>query len=174
MAALDRRPRWFAGVLIALQPSPATLTLPALIALAGSFFYALLMIVTRYVRGTHDVVMATGQIATTLIFSIMAAPFGWQPLPLNHALLMALLGLVAVLALMSVNRSLKLAPASVVVPYQYTLILWAVLLGYLVFGDQPQPHVLIGGAIIIAAGLFIFLREQTVGQRETPPVPPPA
>jgi drug/metabolite transporter (DMT)-like permease len=164
----------FAGVLIALQPSPATLTLPALIALAGSFFYALLMIVTRYVRGTHDVVMATGQISTTLVFSIIAAPFGWQPLPLNHALLMALLGLVAVLALMSVNRSLKLAPASVVVPYQYTLILWAVLLGYLVFGDQPQPHVLIGGAIIIAAGLFIFLRERAVGGSETPPVPPPA
>jgi len=49
-----------------------------------------------------------------------------------------------------------------------------VLLGYLVFGDQPQPHVLIGGAIIIAAGLFIFLRERTVGGSETPSVPPPA
>ena len=164
----------FIGVLIALQPSPATLTWPALIALAGSFFYALLMIVTRYVRGTNDVVMAAGQISTTLVFAIIAAPFGWQPLPLSDALLMALLGFVAVIALMSVNRSLKLAPASVVVPYQYTLILWAVLLGYLVFGDQPQSHVLIGGAIIIAAGLFIFLRERTVGGTATPPVPPPA
>ena len=164
----------FIGVLIALQPSPATLTWPALIALAGSFFYALLMIVTRYVRGTNDVVMAAGQISTTLVFAIVAAPFGWQPLPLGDALLMALLGFVAVIALMSVNRSLKLAPASVVVPYQYTLILWAVLLGYLVFGDQPQPHVLIGGAIIIAAGLFIFLRERAVGGAATPPVPPPA
>lgn len=164
----------FIGVLIALQPSPATLTWPALIALTGSFFYALLMIVTRYVRGTNDVVMAAGQISTTLVFAIVAAPFGWQPLPLSDALLMALLGFVAVIALTSVNRSLKLAPASVVVPYQYTLILWAVLLGYLVFGDQPQPHVLIGGVIIIAAGLFIFLRERTVGGAATPPVPPPA
>lgn len=164
----------FAGVLIALQPSPATLTWPALIALTGSFCYALLMIVTRYVRGTHDVVMAAGQISTTVVFAIAAAPFGWQPLPLSDALLMALLGLVAVVALMSVNRSLKLASASVVVPYQYTMILWAVLLGYLVFGDRPQPHVLIGGAIIIAAGLFIFLREQAVGGAETPSVPPPA
>jgi drug/metabolite transporter (DMT)-like permease len=62
----------------------------------------------------------------------------------------------------------------VVVPYQYTMIIWAVLLGYVVFGDRPQPHVLIGGAIIIAAGLFIFVREQAVGRSETPPVPPPA
>jgi drug/metabolite transporter (DMT)-like permease len=100
----------FVGVLIALQPSPATLTWPALIALTGSFCYALLMIVTRYVRGTHDVVMAAGQISTTLVFSVIAAPLSWQPLPLTDALLMALLGLVSVIALMCVNRSLKLAP----------------------------------------------------------------
>ena len=69
-------------------------------------------------------------------------------------------------ALFCVNRSLKLAPASVVVPYQYTLIVWAILFGYLVFGDVPDPPMLAGSAIIIAAGLYIFWREQTVGRPE--------
>lgn len=163
----------FAGVVIALNPSAATLTWPALIALGGSFFYALLMIVTRYLRGTSDVVLATGQIGMTLAFSLIAAPFGWVALAWGDVMLMGLLGAVAVVALMSVNRSLKLAPASVVVPYQYTLIVWAVVFGYLVFGDVPQPHVLIGSAIIIAAGLFIFWREQMAARSHRAHVPTP-
>jgi drug/metabolite transporter (DMT)-like permease len=61
---------------------------------------------------------------------------------------------------MCVNQSLRLAPASVVVPYQYSLIVWAVIFGYFVFGDVPKPHTLVGAAIIVASGLFIFLREQ--------------
>ncbi|MCC7347954.1 MAG: DMT family transporter [Variibacter sp.] len=161
----------FAGVLIALKPSPATLTWPALIALAGSVCYALLMIVTRHLRGTSDVVMASGQIVATLAFGAVMAPFGWVAPSLRDFLLLGLLGVVAVVALMCVNRSLKLAPASVVVPYQYTLIVWAMVLGYLVFGDVPGPHVLAGSAIIVAAGLFIFWREQA--RAGGPHVPPP-
>ncbi len=77
------------------------------------------------------------------------------PSPRDLALL-ALLGMVAMVAHVCVNRSLKLAPASIVVPYQYTTIVWAVAFGYLVFGDVPDAAMLIGAAIIIAAGLFIF------------------
>ena len=56
--------------------------------------------------------------------------------------LLALLGMVAMVAHVCVNRSLKLAPASTVVPYQYTTIVWAVLFGYLVFGDVPDAWML--------------------------------
>jgi drug/metabolite transporter (DMT)-like permease len=73
---------------------------------------------------------------------------------------MAILGVVACAAFACINRSLKLAPASVVVPYQYTMIVWAVALGFLVFGDIPDALTLTGAAIIIAAGLYIFWREQ--------------
>ena len=68
--------------------------------------------------------------------------------------------------LVAVNRSLKLAPASVVVPYQYTMLIWAIALGYLVFGDVPDVPMLVGGAIIVASGLYIFWREQIVARRE--------
>src|SRR6266567_253041 len=69
--------------------------------------------------------------------------------------------LPALVALACVNRSLMLAPASVVVPYQYTLIVWAIVLGYIVFGDLPDAFTLSGAAVIITAGLYIFFREQT-------------
>ena len=74
-------------------------------------------------------------------------------------------GVVSIIALFCVNRSLKLAPASVVVPYQYTLILWAVLLGWRVFGEVPDGFTLAGGAIIVAAGLYIFWREQAAARK---------
>jgi drug/metabolite transporter (DMT)-like permease len=163
----------FAGVIITLRPSAATLSWPALIALAGSFFFSLLMIATRTLRGTADIVLTGGQIATTLLFATIAAPFGWIAPTWPHFCGLALLGVVAMIALFCVNRSLKLAPASVVVPYQYTLIVWAILFGYLVFGDVPDALMLIGSVIIIAAGLYIFWREQAVGRPEQTFTPPP-
>jgi drug/metabolite transporter (DMT)-like permease len=84
----------------------------------------------------------------------------------RDTLLLALLGMVAMVAHVCVNRSLKLAPASTVVPYQYTTIVWAVLFGYWVFGDVPDAAMLAGAAIIIAAGLFILLRERQLARRE--------
>jgi drug/metabolite transporter (DMT)-like permease len=163
----------FAGVIIALRPSAATLTWPALIALTGSFFFSLLLIATRSLRGTADIVLTGGQLAGTLIFGTMVAPFGWITSSWPDFFCLGLLGVVAMLGLFCVNRSLKLAPASVVVPYQYTLIVWAILFGYFVFGDLPDLPMLAGSGIIIAAGLYIFWREQAVGRPEETFTPPP-
>jgi drug/metabolite transporter (DMT)-like permease len=156
----------FIGVMIALRPSAATLTLPALIAIVGSFCFAVFLIITRMLRGTSDVVMVGGQFAAMLVVSGFAAPFGWiTPSALDFGLLMVL-GVVAMAAFACVNRSLKLSAASVVVPYQYTMIVWAVALGWMVFGDVPDAFTLGGAAIIIAAGLYILWREQIVTRRE--------
>ena len=163
----------FCGVVVALRPGSATLSWPALIALAGSFTFSLSMVATRYLRGTGDTVLVTTQTVGALTLGAVLAPIGWvTPVPRDLALL-ALLGIVAMLAHMAVNRSLILAPASTVVPYQYTTIVWAVLFGYLVFGDVPAWAMLIGAAIIIAAGLFIFLREQALARSASFSEPPP-
>ncbi len=57
------------------------------------------------------------------------------------------------------------APATTVVPYQYTLILWGMLFGYTFFGEMIGPLTMAGAGIIVASGLFIFLREQQLGRR---------
>jgi drug/metabolite transporter (DMT)-like permease len=150
----------FIGVLIALRPSPATLSLPALIAIAGSLCFAMMMITARQLRGTSDSVLVTGQMLGALVFGLAAAPFGWVTPSWRDCLLLALLGVVAVGAHVCVNRSLKLAPASTVAPYQYTLIVWAVVFGYFVFCDVAEPWTLVGAALIIAAGWWLFAVEQ--------------
>ena len=103
----------FLGVIIALRPSTAMFTLPALIGLAGACSLRCSTIVTRMLRGTSDVVMVSGQFGAMLLISGAAAPFAWiAPSALDFGLLM-LLGVVAMVAFVCVNRSLKLAPASV-------------------------------------------------------------
>src|SRR3954453_2297602 len=163
----------FAGVLIALRPSAATLTLPALIALAGSFFFAIFLIITRMLRGTSEVVMVSGTFGAMVVVSGVVAPLGWVGPSAGDFALMMLLGVVAAAAFACVNRSLKLAAASIVVPYQYTMIVWAVALGWLVFGDVPDAFTLAGSAIIVMAGLYIFWREQIVTRREPAFAEPP-
>jgi len=163
----------FCGVLIALRPSTQTVSWPALIALGGSTSFALLMLITRSLRATPDIVLTTSQFCGTFALGAVLSPIGWVTPTAGSLVLFAAAGLISVAALFCVNRSLKLAPASVVVPYQYSMIVWAVIFGFVVFGDVPSWATIIGAAIIIAAGLYIFVREQQLG-REEPAVNPPA
>lgn len=159
----------FVGVLLALWPSAETLTLPALIAIAGSLCFALMTVMARTLRGTPDVTLVTWQTVGALIGGLLLLPTGWvTPTPFDFALL-GLLGVVAMLAHMCVTRSLKLAPASVVTPYTYTLIVWAVIFGWLVFGDVPSWNVLAGAGVIVAAGLALFIVESRANRPVDPP-----
>jgi len=162
----------FCGVVIALHPSAQSVTWPAMIALAGSLAFSWLMLITRSLRATPDIVLASAQFLGTLVFGIVVAPFGWITPTWVHLGLFFAAGAISVCALLCVNRSLKLAPASTVAPYQYSMIVWAVMFGYAVFGDVPQAHTALGAAIIIAAGLYIFLRERELGRTETVVNPP--
>ncbi len=150
----------FAGVLLALRPSPASFTLPALIAVAGSLFFAVQLVMTRMLRNTAQMVLISGQLASTLALGAVTAPFAWVTAPPLDFLLLMLFGVLSIVGLACVNHALRLAPASVVVPYQYTMIVWAIVLGFAVFGDVPDFFTLAGAAVIIAAGLYIFLIEQ--------------
>jgi drug/metabolite transporter (DMT)-like permease len=162
----------FCGVLVALGPSSNTVSWPAVIALGGSMSFALLMLITRSLRATSDIVLASSQFIGTFLLGALLSPFGWVTPSLGSLGLFAAAGCISVAALLCVNRSLKLAPASVVVPYQYSMIVWAVMFGIAVFGDVPSMATIAGAAIIIGAGLYIFLRERDLGRSETVVSPP--
>src|SRR6266851_5791267 len=157
---------------IVLRPSSQTVSWPAMIALGGSLSFAVLMLITRSLRATPDIVLASSQFAGTFLLGALLSPFGWVTPGLVSLGLFAAAGCISVAALLCVNRSLKLAPASVVVPYQYSMIIWAVTFGYAVFGDVPSLATIVGAAIIIGAGIYIFLRERQLGRGETAVSPP--
>lgn len=153
----------FIGVVIVLRPSSASLTWPSLYALLGSFSLAMTLILSRLLRSTSDSVLVTWQFVGSLTIGAVLSVGAWQTpdLPNLYALLM--LGVVACIAHMMMTRSLKLASASLLAPLQYTLLLWAIIMGAIFFGDVPDVQVLIGSAVIIVAGLFIFHRQKVKG-----------
>jgi drug/metabolite transporter (DMT)-like permease len=149
----------FAGVVVALQPGGGTLSLHALVALLGSVFYSISIVATRRLRRVPNTMLVASQMAV-LAAAAAAAGSGWiWPSPVQAGL-MAAIGAIALLGFLTQNLGLKLARASVVAPLQYTSILWAGVLGFLMFGEVPGRATLLGTAVIVAAGGFILLREQ--------------
>lgn len=159
----------FCGVVIALRPSSSSFTLPALIALAGSVTYALVLLTTRMLRATNDVMLMTTYFIGAVAFGLVTAPFGWITPSGIDLLCLAGVGFANVVAQFCVIRSLKLASATVVVPYQYTLIVWSVMFGWLMFAELPDIYTVGGAAIIVAAGLYIFWRERIKAQEAVAP-----
>jgi drug/metabolite transporter (DMT)-like permease len=150
----------FVGVVIALEPSSQALTPQAIISILGSMFFAFMLLLGRSLRGTPDTTLVFWQIMGAGLAGLAAVSFEWTPVSLRDLVLLALLGVVAMLAHVLVNRALKLADAATVAPLQYTMLFWAIVFGWLVFGDVPRISMLVGSGFIIASGLFIFFREQ--------------
>jgi len=159
----------FTGVVIALRPSSSSFTLPALIALSGSVTYALVLITTRALRQSNDIVLMTAYFIGAVAFGLVTVPFGWVTPTAYDVLFLAGVGVSNIVAQFCVIRALKLASASVVVPYQYTLIVWSVVFGWLMFAELPDGYTIVGAMIIVAAGLYIFWREQVKAREAAAP-----
>jgi drug/metabolite transporter (DMT)-like permease len=156
----------FLGVLIALNPSSAMFTLPAVISIFGTMAFTIMLMLGRSLRKTPGSVLVFWQMAAATIAGLCTTPFQWvTPTPVDLSL-MAVLGVVAMAAHVLMTYSMKNAPAASVAPLQYTMLFWAIVLGWLVFGDIPSVPVMIGAALIIASGLYIFFREQRLRKRD--------
>jgi drug/metabolite transporter (DMT)-like permease len=150
----------FVGVLIALTPSGAVSGSATAAAIFGSGCFAAMVITGRTLRGTPDTALVFWQLVGAGLIGAVVTPFAWSaPTAFDWALL-SLLGVVAMLAHICITRALKLADAALVAPLQYTLLPWAILLGWLFFADVPGPAMLAGGIIIVLAGLILLLPER--------------
>jgi drug/metabolite transporter (DMT)-like permease len=149
----------FLGVLILLAPSLQISGPGAVFALLGTVAFAAIMVLGRSLRETPDRDLVLFQLAAAALAGLLLAPFDWQPLQSGGDLaLLFLLGVVATAAHMLVTRALKLADASVVAPLQYSLLVWGVVFGFLVFGDVPAPAMLLGAVLIVGSGLIVLRR----------------
>ncbi|RUV77240.1 MAG: DMT family transporter [Mesorhizobium sp.] len=100
---------------------------------------------------------------TASILALLSLPFGWQALTPVQAGLLIAAGFCGGVAQILMTAAYRHAEASVVAPFEYTSMLLGIVVGYLVFGDIPTVHMLIGGLIVVAAGIFIIWRERQLG-----------
>jgi S-adenosylmethionine uptake transporter len=158
----------FAGVLLALHPSPAGLSTGELCAVVGSVAYAGFLVATRKLASTDGSILMAVQLAGALLFgATLVLLQGWTPPGPRDLALMVVLGVGSLAGNLCVNRALRLAPASVVTPFSYTMIVWGLLFGWLFLGELPDALALAGAAIIVGAGLVIFVREQALRRART-------
>jgi drug/metabolite transporter (DMT)-like permease len=151
----------FCGALVIVRPGGLPLDWGVLFALSSATLYALYIVITRKVSA-HDSA-ATSMTYTALIGLVMSGAVGmffWQPMGWGDFLLV-----VTVMATTSAGHgimvyALSMAPASVVQPFNYFSLPWAILLSAVVFNHWIDPVSMIGAAIIVAAGLVVMARER--------------
>jgi drug/metabolite transporter (DMT)-like permease len=164
----------FVGVILTLLPhlgegatNDAQQALGAVLSLTAAIVAAFAMIQVRRLTETEP----TGSIV--LYFTLVSAaiglatlPFGWLiPTPRELAMLVSI-GILGGIAQICLTQSYRLGDASLIAPFEYASILFALLIGYLAFGEVPVPLVLLGAAIVVAAGIFVVLRESKLGLRQ--------
>lgn len=153
----------FAGMLLIVQPTGEGFRPEALLVVASSFSYALMMILTRWMVRRSGGAERT---ATFLFytFAVQAAGFfiavpRLRPMTAFDLGLTGAVGLLALGGHFGITLAFQRAPVSVVAPFEYTALVWATLFGFVVFGDLPDPTVWVGVAIIVGAGLYTLRHE---------------
>ncbi|MEM7257007.1 MAG: DMT family transporter [Pseudomonadota bacterium] len=161
------RHRWiavvigFIGVVIALNPAGSIHWQGYVLAIIGTITYAGLFLTGRYLsktESTPSLVMSynvgVGFIGLALLPSV------WTGMDAGQWAVLCLLALLAVTGHFCITAAFASAEASLLSPFEYTALFWAVLYDWLLWHDAPNPHTLTGGAIVIAAGLYFIYRER--------------
>jgi drug/metabolite transporter (DMT)-like permease len=151
----------FVGVLIMLEPWTISIHWLSLVVLGATFCYSLSTVLTRLIsRYDHDAATIFWFCLFASIASLIGAIPDWKwPTPAGWVWLSSL-GMIGGVGQILATRALRLAPASVLAPFDYSSIVFAVLYGYLWFHENPSPAVWVGLPLVIASGLYILHRER--------------
>ena len=153
----------FIGILIILNPGNGIFSPYALVPLAGAILFALYGLLTRYV-GQYDNSI-TSFFWTGVVGSIAMTVVGlnfWDPVSKSDWSIMLLLSASGVVGHYLLIKCYEVAEASAVQPFAYLQLIWASMIGIIIFGEQITTNVLIGACIIVGAGLFTLWRERKV------------
>ena len=153
----------FVGVLIVVRPGVEGFNQFSLLALTSVVFCAVRDLATRQVPVKIPSLFIT--LVTTVAIAITGAvilvPLGGWTAPSGRALgLLAFAAILLLIGYQCIIMALRSGDISAVVPFRYSALLWAMLLGYLVFGDVPDAMMVTGASIIVLSGLYAFYRER--------------
>jgi len=167
-----RRRRWtatlvgFVGVLIVLRPGASGLGLGEMLALAGAFLTALVIIVVKQMSRTEpsNAIVAYMVLLLTPMSLVVAVPFWSWPQSADWPFVIGM-GLAGTVGHVCWTRAISMADASVVVPFDYVRLIFTIVIGIFAFAEHPDMFTLIGSAIIVLAGIYIARREAMLNQR---------
>lgn len=163
------------GVLIVLAPRLTTLNedtfemtqaVGAVLVLLGAFCAALAQIYIRKLVQTEQTSAIVFYFSlTSSLLSLLTLPFGWVVPGMTEAVFLVLAGVLGGTAQIFLTSSYRFADASVIAPFDYASMLFAIVIGYVFFDEVPTGQMLLGASLVILAGIVIILRERQLGLR---------
>ncbi len=148
------------GAMIIIRPGSGVLSLYALLPVGAAVCYSGFALATRFVGQSESVWTSLfyGAVLGGFIFTAII-PFYWQTPDTTAIILMILIGIISTVPHFLLIQSLTLAEASVVAPFGYVGLLFATIWGMIFFGDYPDAYTYLGAFIIVAAGVYVWHRE---------------
>lgn len=152
----------FAGVLIMVRPGggDALVSIGAAAALAGTFLFALSMVlVRRLVRGDSSVSVTFHSAIVSMVVMLPLLAFDFVLPDPSDLLMMLAVGLLGGIGGIVIVEAFRQAPPPVLAPFEYSAMIWAVVFGWLIWRDLPDQWIVVGGTVVVASGIYIVHRE---------------
>ena len=160
----------FCGVLLIVRPGTDGFTIWSVYALISVLFVTMRDLVTRRMSGavhSMTVTFATS-LGVLVFFGIASLSVDWVPMDAAAIGLTLGAGVMVFFGYLCSVMVMRVGEIAIVAPFRYTGIIWALLLGWFIFGDWPSGLTLIGAAIVVATGVFSFYRERQLARRHRP------
>jgi drug/metabolite transporter (DMT)-like permease len=150
----------FAGVFVACDPTHLGLSVPVLLVLAAAVLWGIAVVLLRKTAlAERTMIQLILNNFYFLVFSAVPALILWRTPDWEQMLLLLSVGALGGVAQYLLFEGMKRAPVSIVAPFEYTSLVWAFALGFAIWGDVPRREVVLGAALIFAAGLLIVANE---------------
>lgn len=163
--------RWLAicvgvsGVMVIVRPGFDGFSIFSLLALVTVMFSTARDLITRLIPQNIPSmqISAVTAIAMTIVGGIIVATGSWMPVSTGNLGLLACAALLLIIGYQCIIIATRHGDISMVAPFRYTALVWALVLGYVVFGDIPDMAMFIGAGAIVLSGLYAFYRERKLG-----------
>ena len=157
----------FVGVMLIIRPGAEDFTIYSVYTLAAVLVVTVRDLATRRLSGDTPSMAVSfySSLGVTLFFAAAAPAQGWAPVSGQAALMIVGASVMIIGGYLFSIMVMRVGEISFVATFRYTSLIWALLLGWLVFGDWPKPITLLGAAIVIGSGVFMLLRERQLKKR---------
>lgn len=164
----------FSGVMLIIKPGFAPLELGSVLTMGSVLFIAIRDLATRRIRADTSTLMTTlaTAAAVTTLGAVLAAFEPWESIAARDAALVSTAGLTIMFSYFLMVVAMRSGDVSLVSAFRYSVVVWAVLAGYLVWNEIPDPWTFAGIAVLIGSGLYTYRRETALA-RMTPLAPAP-
>ncbi len=158
----------FLGVMLIVKPGSEGFNDYSFYALGAVVFFVMRDLVTRRlpVEVPSLFVTVISSVSVMTMAGCLTAAGSWEPVTLHHMAILALAAVFVLIGYLFGVMTMRIGDIGFISPFRYTILIWAMILGYLVFGDVPDRLTLLGSAIVVLTGIYAFQRERRLAAKE--------